>query len=230
MPQYAKRLTLHKGVDNQIQFQFLNQEQKPVDITDLDITLRIISSEGNELLLSISLDDYFPKTGLATLTIRSQDIENIPAQLCFYSLEIPRGNLSLPVFVDYNAGGRGELSIVDSILPSFEESVPVTIATGQPFPNIDPEIVLPIPNANVYYTSVLNNTGSVLTISAQYEEYNGQVKVQGSTEVDRDWYDIVTEDYANVTDTFGYTVKGFHPFVRLEFTSDGGNVTKVLAR
>ena len=33
MPQYSKPLTLHRGVDNQIQFQFLNQEQKKVDIT-----------------------------------------------------------------------------------------------------------------------------------------------------------------------------------------------------
>ena len=55
MPQYAKPLTLHKGVDNQIQFQFLNQQQKPVDITGKVITCRIINYEGSMLLLSKSL-------------------------------------------------------------------------------------------------------------------------------------------------------------------------------
>jgi hypothetical protein len=44
MPVYAKPLTLNKGVDNRIQFQFLNQEQKPVDITGKSITCRIPKS------------------------------------------------------------------------------------------------------------------------------------------------------------------------------------------
>ena len=52
MPQYAKTLTLHKGVDNQIQFQFLNQEQKPIDITGKEITCRIISYDGSQVLLN----------------------------------------------------------------------------------------------------------------------------------------------------------------------------------
>ena len=55
MPQYAKPLTLHKGVDNQIQFQFLNQQQKPVDITDKSIVCRIINNTGGEVLLQKAL-------------------------------------------------------------------------------------------------------------------------------------------------------------------------------
>ena len=48
---YAKNLKLNKGVDNKLQFQFLNQEQKPVDITNLEITFRLISYDGTEILL-----------------------------------------------------------------------------------------------------------------------------------------------------------------------------------
>ena len=50
MPVYAKPLTLHKGVDNKIQFQFLNQEQKPVDITGKSITCRILKYDGRPFL------------------------------------------------------------------------------------------------------------------------------------------------------------------------------------
>jgi hypothetical protein len=32
-PVYAKRLTINKGVDNVLLFEFVNQEQKPVNIT-----------------------------------------------------------------------------------------------------------------------------------------------------------------------------------------------------
>jgi hypothetical protein len=64
MPVYAKPLTLHKGVDNQIQFQFLNQEQKPIDITGKEITCRILNNEGNEVLLQKALTLQLPVTGI----------------------------------------------------------------------------------------------------------------------------------------------------------------------
>ena len=64
MPQYAKPLTLHKGVDNQIQFQFINQEQKPIDITGKSITCRILNYMGNEILLQKALTLQFSATGI----------------------------------------------------------------------------------------------------------------------------------------------------------------------
>ena len=89
MPQYAKPLTLHKGVDNQLQFQFLNQEQKPVDITGKSIVFRAISYNGSEVLLRKALTLQLPLTGIASLYLNAADIENIDAQRAHYSLEIP---------------------------------------------------------------------------------------------------------------------------------------------
>ena len=39
---YAKTLVLNKGVDNILEFAFINQDQKPVNITGLEITARIL--------------------------------------------------------------------------------------------------------------------------------------------------------------------------------------------
>ena len=60
MPVYAKPLTLNKGVDNQLQFQFLNQEQKPVDLSAIatanqSISFRAIDSDGTGILLKKAL-------------------------------------------------------------------------------------------------------------------------------------------------------------------------------
>jgi len=89
MPNYAKTLMLHKGVDNKIQFQFLNQEQKKVDITGKTITCRIINYNGNEVLINKALSSDLPATGLAYLFLNAAEIEDIPAQACHYSLTIP---------------------------------------------------------------------------------------------------------------------------------------------
>jgi len=136
MPQYAKPLTLHKGVDNQIQFQFINQEQKPIDITGKSITCRILNYEGNQILIQKALTLQFAATGICALFLNAADLENIESQKCYYTLEIPVNEFDFPVFVDQNAGARGVMNIVNSVLPNFVSSYSITIPTGQAFPNI----------------------------------------------------------------------------------------------
>jgi hypothetical protein len=228
MPQYAKTLQVHRGVDNRIQFQFLNQEQKPFDITGLDITFRILNGSGNKMLLSKTLDLDYALTGIASVNLGAAEVEGLDAQKAYYTLEIPQGSSNYPVYVDPAANARGDLLIVNSILPSFVPSFDVTIPTGQAFPNT--------PNANggtyTYTTSVLNTQdSSVLTLQAQYSGFYGNVKIQGSTSPSNDWYDINTETgLANLTETRGYVIQGFHPYVQVSFTSNAGSVTNILTR
>ena len=234
MPVYAKPLTLHKGVDNQIQFQFLNQEQKPVDITGKSITCRIISYDGSEVLLRKALTPTYALNGLAVLTVNAADIEDIDAQAAHYSLEIPVGEFDFPVFVDQNAGARGDMNIVNSILPAFIPSSNITIPTGQPFPNLDPNNnqANTLPNANIYYSSVINTQDNpILTIQAHLHEYNGEVAIEGTFSSSlTDWYPITATEYLETTDTVGFTVIGYHPFLRMSFTSNTGVVSNILAR
>lgn len=228
MPQYSKPLTLHKGTDNQIQFQFLNQEQKPVNITGKTITCRVLNYNGTEVLIRKALTLQLPVTGIAVLQLNAAEIEDIPAQKAFYSLEIPVGEFDFPVFVDQNSGARGDMNIVNSILPSFVPSEVVTIPTGQDFPNLHPNSS----GSNfTYYSSVINTQDNpILTIQAQYNEYEGNIVIQGSTIVDNDWYDITAAEYSNISETKGYTINGFHPFIRLQFNSEQGEVANILAR
>jgi hypothetical protein len=228
MPQYAKPLTLHKGVDNQIQFQFLNQEQRPIDITGKSITCRILNYEGNEILIQKALTLQFAATGICALILSPADLIDIEAQKCYYTLEIPVNEFDFPVFVDQNAGARGVMNIVNSVLPNFLPSYNITIPTGQSFPNSA--------NSNgsslTYFTSVLNTSDNpILTIQTEYIEFYGNTTIQGSSIVDNDWYDIVTtEEVSNVTQTVGYVIQGYHPYVRMQFTSNAGAVTNILSR
>lgn len=235
MPQYAKPLTLHKGVDNQLQFQFLNQEQKPVDITGKEITCRIINYEGNATLIRKALTLQLPATGIASLYLNPAELEDIDAQKCYYTLEIPVGEFDFPVFVDQNAGARGDINIVNSVLPSFVPSQQVTIPTGQGFPNtnmIPNNMIVLSGNSTVYYSSVVTtNDNPVLTMQVSLAEYSGNILIEGSTNVDTDWYpasNVYT--YANTTETVGYTVRGYHPYIRMTFDSDGGAATNIWAR
>lgn len=219
---YAKNLTLNKGVDNIIQFQFLNQEQKFIDISSFDITFRLINYTGKEILFRKALTATLPLTGIAELITNSSDLEMIDTQQCFYSLEINDGTYDLPVFVNSEASARGVIQIVDSILPSFVPAMDIEI----------PSHAIPSSNTVTYTSSVLStNNNSLLTIQPFLDGYSGTVQVQGSTLPDSNWYnigDIYT--YLDATETAGYTVEGFHPYLRVQFVSTQGNVTGLLAR
>lgn len=228
MPHFSKPLQIHRGVDNSVQFAFLNSDQKAVNITGKEITCRILDSTGTEVLLTKTLDMMYALTGLATLTLNVSDLENIPPQKCFYSLEIPMNGLDLPVYIDQSGGARGEMLIQDSVMPSFVPSTELSIPTGQHFPD---------ENANVnspelfYFSSVLaTNSNPILTIQTEFVGYTGNVTIQGSSLPDTDWYTIQNEYYPDETGTLTYIIDGFHPYVRMEFGSNCGSVSKILAR
>lgn len=219
---YAKNLTLHKGVDNVIQFQFLNQEQKPVDVTDKEITVRIISDDGTRILIKTSLHPVLPLNGIMELRIIASEMESLHAQKARYSLEIPAGQFSLPVFVGGDGGAKGVIDILDGIVPKHTPAMDVGIASH----------ALPNNNTVVYYSDVISTGYSpVLSIQTYYSGFSGAVKVQGSTIPNSDWYDIgEPSTYLETTETDIHTITGYHPYVRLQFTSTLGNVSKILAR
>ncbi len=218
---YAKNITLNKGVDNRIQFQFLNQEQKSVDITGKQITFRFIDSSGAEIQLQKTVESFLPLTGLANLTITQSDLFDINAQLGSYSLEITDGNLNLPAFVNSEAGARGVCQIVDSVLPKHLPSVTITIPSHGEVSN----------TGTTYYSSVLSLYGAkYLTLQTNLANYSGNINVLGSTEPDSDWYTIESLNFSTSNLTIGTTIEGFHPYIKLEFVSTGGNVDSILAR
>lgn len=219
---YAKTLKLNKGVDNIIQFQFLNQEQKKVDIVDNEITFRLLNYDGTEVLLQKSLTPSLPLNGLTELIVYASEIEDIDPQFCGYSLEIATDEYNLPVFVNSEAGARGAIQVVDSILPNFVPSMDITI----------PSHSVPNNSTETYYSSVINTSdNSILTIQPFLDDYSGTVQLQGSTLPNADWYSIGNlYTYLSETSCDGYIVEGFHPYIRVQFVSTQGNVTSILAR
>jgi len=231
MPVYSKPLTLHKGVDNQLQFQFLNQEQKPVDVTGLEITFRALDQTGSVILFQQTLTPVFSATGIMQLNLDLSTLVPITAQQCFYTLSIPSqtGNAHYPVYVDAQAQARGDLYIVNSVLPSVVPSLSVTIPTVQgnpgPYPFTANDQPLWDASANIWFSSIITNDNNpILTLQMQYYQYTGNVVVLGSCTGNSDWAPVQAFSYANVTDTKGYVLEGFYPYVQIAFEANANNI------
>jgi len=234
MPVYAKPLTLHKGVDNQLQFQFLNQDQKPVDVTGLEITFRAIDQTGSTILFQKALDPVYSVNGIMQLNLDLSTLVPITAQQCFYTLSIPSqtGNATYPVYVDAQAQARGDLYIVNSVLPSVTQSLSVSIPTTQGIPGIYGPYTFnsnnqPLfgTNSTVWFSSIITNDNNpILTMQIQYYQYTGNIGIMGSCTGNSDWAPIQTFSYANVTDTYGYVLNGFYPYVQVAFEANANNI------
>ena len=234
---YAKNLTISRGVDNILEFAFINQNQKPVDISGKDITCRILGANGTTIVLQKLLTPVYPVTGITTLQLTAEDIENIDAQYCYYSLEIPVGTFGYPVFVNSEGGARGTISIVNSVLPAFVESKNVTIPS-HPHPEANN-------NSVTYYSSIINTAESpVLTCQVFMENFTGNIQFQGSVTGDFSFYYDLNEPttYTAANTTQGFNFTGYHPYVRAQIVNVGtyppidntnvlqGDVTDILAR
>ena len=140
--------------------------------------------------------------------------------------------LSIIEIVFYLASKTNSTFNATSSLPTVWTPVlatyQITIPTGQQFPNTSNSGS----NTLTYFSSVLStNDNPILTIQTEYIEYYGNTVIQGSSLGDADWYDIVTTDeVANNTQTVGYVIQGFHPYVRMSFTSNSGAVANILTR
>ena len=234
---YSKNLTISRGVDNLLEFSFINQNQKNVNVEGKEITARILNENGTEILLQKTLVPIFPITGLMALQLTVADIENIPAQYCYYSLEIPVDQFDYPVFVDAQGGARGKISIVNSVLPAFVPPKEITVPSHPP-PTLNA-------NAVVYYSSTINTVEApILSTQLFFEKFTGNIMFEGSTLADFSLYYNLTgwTPYTDATSTAGFNIEGYHPYVRVKISNNGtlpviantqalqGDVVKILAR
>ena len=231
-PVYAKNLKLNLGVDNVILFQFLNQDQKPVNITGATFTFRIISQNGENLLYAQELVTLNAATGRAKVTIPASDTLLLQPQPASWSLEISSGVLDQAVLTDDYSGARGDIDIVNSVFPAFMASQELTIPAQAP-------------DSSIYYSSTLTTNGSRLTtFQLDPVNYSGSLRVQGSSDATAytvEWYDVPFEDlrtgntvnevnFVHSFDRVGINVQGYHPYLRLEFGISHGNIDLIQYR
>jgi hypothetical protein len=237
-PVYAKRLTINKGVDNVILFEFINQDQKPVNITGSTLTFRLVNQAGDELLNQTDMVILNAATGRAKVTLLAEDLDAIEAQPAGYSISRASGNLYEPVFTDAQAGARAPVDIVDSVYPQFIPSAELTIPdvnlsaqsgsaggatstypdwalqSGQPFNTYSPY------QNTEYYSSFIEPTAGVTTIQMDLVGYTGTIKAQAATTYQSEWYNVTdSTQYLNKTGTIYMNVVGWYPLLRLAFNN-----------
>ena len=241
-PVYAKILTINKGVDNVLLFEFINQEEKPVNIAGNNFFFRVISTAGDELLLEKPMVILNAATGRAKVQFSGSELLEVLAQPANYSIQRtqPAGGYSDAVFVNAQAGARAPVNIVDSVLPQYVPSAPLTIPTNKlsaqtsydgttwsqypanPFWSGNP-------NGGNYWNSFLNTeffssfiepVNAVTTVQMTLDGYTGTIKAQAAENYQSIWYNVTeSTTYYDKTGTIHMNIMGWHPILRICFNN-----------
>jgi hypothetical protein len=239
-PVYAKRLTINKGVDNVLLFEFINQEEKPVNITGSSFVFRAIDQKGTKLLVDEPLVILNGPTGRAKVTLSAEQLLEIQAQPANYSITRTSGNLTEAVFTNAQAGARAPVDIVNSVMPTFVPSSELTIPTlelsnqlqyggtsygqypGGMYWNGNPNggSYWNSYNNTEYFSSFIEPRGPVTTVQMDLIGYTGTIKAQWAENYQSLWYNITeSTTYLNQTKTIYMNIIGWYPILRLAFNN-----------
>ena len=240
-PVYAKQLTINKGVDNVLLFEFINQEQKPVNITGSTFLFRVINTAGSTLLIQKPMVTLNAPLGRAKVTLTGPELLELLAEPASYSITRSSGNLTEAVFTNAQSGARAPLNVVDSVLPQFIPSIPLTIPTvklsaqgsadGTSFQNYPGESWYWGGNPNganywnsflntEYYSSFIKPQNAITTIQMTLDGYTGTIKAQAAQDYEAVPYNVTeSTTYYNHTGTIYLNVIGWYPLLRLCFNN-----------
>lgn len=270
---YTRNLKAHRGTDNRILFEFVNQDQKPVDVIGIEFTFRMISSDGETLLLEKTLEIVNKSRGQARVVLTEQELDGISPGIKGFSIEqeyvafawtptIPADPVDPdnpvtiqpvyppipncsgptnptgpndpvnpgdfqdvdfePAYVDDNGGGRGNIEILDSIMPAFVQS---NILTIPDYSGLN----------NEYNSSIINTDAQdIHTFQLMASDFTGTITFQGGSDTDDEWYEIVSNDYISKNGIIGVNIDGYHPYLRINFSNieddTDGEITKIIYR
>ena len=242
-PVYAKQLTVNKGVDNVLLFEFINQEEKPVNITGSTFMFRLMNQTGDQLLVEKPMVTLSATLGRVKVVLDNEDTINITAQPGSYSIQRTAGDYVQAAYVDANSGARADCNIVNSVLPAFVPSEMLTIPTiyGKaqqlvPGPTNWPDWALypqPVNTTQLteFFSSHMPTNGqSLTTVKMDLDHFTGTVKFQAAETYESVWYDVTSStQFYNETSTQYFNVVGFHPLIRAAFNNSQGSQAQATA-
>ena len=228
---YAK---IAKGVTNTLQFNFLNGDQRPIDVTGKTFVFKMFDYTTNKEVVSKNLtivDDgeTFALKGKTSLTLTSNDIGVLfKPGLYTYSILRVQDTQLMPTYIDGASELHGKIEVIDGVVARFVPS--------------DELVFLQSPD-NVFTAGPISTnrdgkgTNSLHTIQAYFTDFTGDLEIKGSLSNTPPitWEagtTIAVRSFTDQTGSVGITVDDLDNvnYLMFRYTKNIGSIDKVLYR
>ena len=244
---YNRNLKIFRGVDNRIDIQVRNNDQKASNIVGSTLVFNLVSQDTKHLVLQKDFTAMDLATGKVTVMLTAEELLDLDVGFYNYSIikEVRTTvdstdytvTSKMPLYMDSQYDTVGTLEITGDVYGDVSTSVnvstfnytnPFTQGAVEPFPFYTSEIIDARPNTSPaypihtfqFYTT--NYTGTV--------EIQASLDAQGATPRETKWatvatVDLLTERYKNVTGKYNwFRVK------HIPALNNTGTVDKILYR
>ena len=132
---YQRTIKIYNGIDNTIEFDIKNADQKRIDLSTLsNIKLNVMDTQGTALPNSPYTITPFNQTarkGLASVTIPQEDLIELSDQNLKYSVSATQGGNDVLLYCDSRFGAVGTIELVGSAMPTFRDPKVYDTFTGE---------------------------------------------------------------------------------------------------
>ena len=192
---YAKTIKIYKGVDNVIQFDVQNADQKRLNLVTAplvsNLQLNVMDASGKKLINSPYTISTTSITGIGTVTIPNADTAALTHQFLKYSVTATDTNSNtIPLYTDSRFNAVGTMELVASATPSTRSSIVYDRFSGEI--NFMGNVInhtSAIPAK--YYEAVPTST---LTVTVNVTNFTGTIYLEGTEDST-----ISVESFRNAT-------------------------------
>jgi hypothetical protein len=129
---YQKTVKIYSGVDNVLEFDIKNADQKRIDLSTLsNIELNVMDATGTALPSSPYALTPTATKGIATVTIPDIDLETYPTQFFKYSVTAFKSGYTVPLYADSRFGVAGTMELISNAMPTFRDDRIYNTFTGE---------------------------------------------------------------------------------------------------
>lgn len=212
---YQRNLKLYRGVDNRVDFQIKNGEERSRSISNLTIVFNIVGVDSNELLVQQNCVIHDAVLGRVFAMVSEAAMEQILLGHYYYSLyAVDANGVKSPMYVDSQYGVTGVIDVIGD-------------AYGGPKPSQAPTNVFTAMDAKPQF----NSNAGLHTFAFYTTDFVGDITIEASLDDNLGtWVDLDTITL-NSTPVSYLNVTGVWSRLRVkQLTNHTGTLDKVLYR
>lgn len=235
-PVYSRQIKIYKGIDNTIQFRFLNADQKPIDITNENIKF-VAYKDSNIKVLDLTATATATK-GLAILIIGKTDLEDLLQQYLTYAVYFDDGSAGQTLtFANSNFDAAGSLYLDASAFPNPRADVEMffTDVASSIIPDADTS-----DSINYWATDYITATPSgeifafenaiIVTPAIDSSKLTIQYTTDRSVSTGSKWVNITPSNTSSDSTETQIEFDGTYNYLRVFTTIDPANITSIKLR
>ena len=127
---YQRNIKIYNGIDNTLEFDIKNPDQKRIDLSTLaNLELNIMDIQGNSLPNSpytVTPLNQTTKKGLASVTIPQDDLVDLDPQFLQFSVSALKDGKDIILYGDTRFGAVGKMELVGNAMPTFRNEQVIT--------------------------------------------------------------------------------------------------------